>query len=590
MKKNNYQTNKGAAMMIVVFFFVFISLSILVGIVTPTVQEFKIASDSYSSKKSYFLAESGVEDAFYRIKNNRSISASESITIDGDTATTTITTVGTNQKQIDSMGDSNSKQRKTTLVLTTGAGVAFNYGLQAGNGGITMGGGATINGNVYSNGDVDAISATITGSAVAANSLALTADQTNDSPTTPTSSINFRNAAASQDFAQSFQVSSTEPVSKIGFYIKKTGSPSDATIRLVTDNSGSPSTTTLSIGSVSLTSGQVTTSYGWVEVVLPTPISLIPETTYWIVMDNSSQNSNAYYTIAANNTYTAGAAKTGAYGGSWTATNLDGYFKIYTGGVTSLIGGATYSGGVTIGTAGVGDAWAATVKGAAVQGSLYCTTGTNNNKSCNTSKGNPPSVPLPFSEANIQSWKDDAEAGGTISGNLTVGSAGATLGPKKITGNLTVNGGGTLTLTGPLWVVGSVTITSGGKVVLPANYSQNSETIISDSTVSVSGGGSAGSGESGSYLFLVSTSKCPNDAGCSGLSAMTFNGGSGAIAANAQSGTISLSGGASIKAVVANNITISGGSIVTYDSGLASPSFMSGPSGGWNISSWKETQ
>jgi hypothetical protein len=589
MKKNTYQTNRGAAMMILVFFFIFISLSILIGIVSPTVQEFKIASDSYSSKKSYFLAESGIEDAFYRIKNNRSISASETLIIGTDSATTTITTIGANEKQIDSLGDSSSKQRKATLSITTGAGVAFNYGLQAGNGGITINGGSTINGNVYSNGDVDAVSATITGSAVAANSLSLVADQTNDSPLPPASSINFRNAAASQDFAQSFQVSTTELVNKIGFYIKKTGSPSDATIRIVANNNGSPSTTALAIGTVSLSASQVTTSYGWVEVVLANQVSLIPETTYWVVIDSSSQNASSYYTIGANNSYSSGAAKTGSYSGSWTVTNLDGYFKVYTGGVTSLIGGANYVGGVNIGTAGVGDAWAATVRGASVQGNLYCTTGTNNNKSCNTSKGNPPSVPLPFSESNMQAWKDDAEAGGTIVGNHTIGYAGGTLGPKKITGNLTVNGGGTLTLTGPLWVVGTVSVTGGGNVMLPANYSQNSETIISDNTITVNGGGSIGSGEPGSYLFFVSTSMCPNAVGCT-VSAINISGGAGAIAANAQYGNIALSGGAAIKAVVGNSITATGGSTVTYDSGLASPSFMSGPSGGWNIASWKETQ
>jgi fibronectin-binding autotransporter adhesin len=586
---NKIKYNGGAAMMILVIFFVLISLTILIGIVTPTVREFKVASNMFSSKKAYFLAESGSEDAFYRIKNGKQISTSETLTIGSDTTVTNISTNG-NSKVIDSTGDSTSNERKNSISLTTGAGIAFNYGLQSGNGGVTIDGGSTVTGNIYSNGSINAISASITGSAIAADSASLTADQSNESPLVPDSSISFRNLSASQDFAQSFQLSTSASINKVQFYIKKVGAPSDATIRLVTDSSGSPSTNTIPIGTVTLSSGQVTTNYGWVTAVFSSYPSLMPNTKYWVIIDNSTQKSTDYYVIGGNTNYANGTAKTGVYSGSWVDTNLDGYFRVYTGGITSQIGGASYVGGVTIGTGSVGDAWASVVKGASVAGNLYCTTGTNNNKSCNTSKGSPPSMPMPFSESNISEWKSDAESGGTITGNYTIGWAGGTLGNKKITGNLTVNGGGTLTLNGPLWVVGSVTVTAGGRIKLPSNYAKNSETIVSDGIVSISGGGSAGSGSSGSYLFIVSTSKCPNDSGCSGASAISVTGGAGAIAVDAQYGNVALSGGASLNAVVGNSISATGGSNITYDQGLASPSFVSGPSGGWNISSWKETQ
>lgn len=188
----------------------------------------------------------------------------------------------------------------------------------------------------------------------------------------------------------------------------------------------------------------------------------------------------------------------------------------------------------------------------------------------------------------MQDWKDSAAAGGVTNGNVTVGWQGATMGPQKIVGNLTVNGGGTLTLNGPLWITGNLTLTSGGKIQLPANYALNSETIILDGIASINGGGSLGSGQSGSYLFIVSTSKCPNDVGCSGNNAISVTGGAGAIAVSAQYGTVGLSGGTTLKAVVGNNITVTGGSTINYDQGLASPSFSNGPSGGWNVTSWQE--
>ncbi len=593
MKKDfrKIKKNGGAAMLVSVVFFLFISLAIISGLVGPTVREFRNSSVDLNSKRSYFLAESGTEDAFYRIKNGMAIGTSETITLGSNSVTTDITNLSGNSKEIISLGDVGSLQRKTSLTLQTGAGVAFNYGLQAGNGGMTLDS-STIVGNVYANGSISAKDVSITGSAVAADSAALAPDQTNETPLPPTSSISFRNVSGSRDFAQSFQVSTADPLNKVQFYIRKVGSPTNATVRIVADNNGLPSTTNINIGTVSLVASQVTTSFGWVEVVFTTPRSVIPGTTYWVVIQNSTQNSSNYYVMGANAAYSSGEAKTGQYNGSWNATSQDGYFRIYTGGVTATIGrpGHNYY-ALQVGQSGVGNVWASHVASTSAAGSMYCLTqGTYVNKACNTSQGTPAPQSLPFSESNMDAWKADAEAGGVTSGNVAVGWQGATIGPRKITGNLTVSGGGTLTLTGPLWVLGDVTINGGGKVQLPANYGQLSETIISDGEITIAGGGSTGSGTSGSFLFMVSTSKCPNYVSCAGSNAINITGGAGAVAASAQYGNINLSGGASLKAVVGNSITMSGGTTVTYDSGLASPSFSSGPSGGWIMGNWSESE
>ncbi len=590
-------------MLISVVFFIFISLAIIAGLVGPTVREFQNAGVNLNSKQSYFLAESGNEDAYYRIKNSITIGSSVPITLGSNTETTAITTPTGYSKQITSTGNVSNYDRVIGLTLQTGAGASFNYGLQAGSGGITMSGGTTLNGNVYSNGDINAISATITGTAVAADSPALAIDQSNTAPSTPTNSINFRDTATTIDFAQSFQVSDNLPINKIQLYIKKVGAPANTTIRLVTDNAGSPSTTTIPIGSISLTAASVTTSFAWVEIPFTTNTSLVTNTTYWIVVDNSSSSSSNYYVLGANanTSYASGTAKTGVYNGTWNATGFDSYFKIYTGGASGMIGGAGYATGVMIGSAGVGDAWASNVQGATVAANLYCTTGSNNNKACNTGHGIPAQVDLPFTDQNITDWKTAANTGGTITGSTKCpgGSSGgdcivdwhnATFGPGKITGDLTINGGGTLTLTGTIWVVGSVTITGGGKIQLPSSYGKNSETIVSDNIVDIGGGGSLGSGTSGSYLFIVSTSRCPYDTYCSGNSAITVSGGAGAIAVDAQNGDVLLNGGASLDAAVGNSMTLTGGADVTYNAGLASPSFSNGPSGSWTVQTWGETQ
>ncbi|KKU56055.1 MAG: hypothetical protein UX77_C0004G0020 [Parcubacteria group bacterium GW2011_GWA1_47_11] len=168
--KNN--RNKGAAMLISVVFFLFITLAIISGLVSPTVRELKNAGVNLGSKKSYFLAESGGEDALYRILNNLPIEESETLVLDSNEATTTITDVDSHTKQIISLGDVSNYQRKTVLSLSTDEGISFNYGMQVGTGGLTMNNNATINGNVYVNGNItDNNSGKVIGTAIAVSTI-----------------------------------------------------------------------------------------------------------------------------------------------------------------------------------------------------------------------------------------------------------------------------------------------------------------------------------------------------------------------------------------------------------------------------------
>ena len=144
MKNNEkIKTNSGAAMIIVVFFFMFISLTILIGIVTPVVREFRIAKDNFDSKQAYFIAESGVEDIMYRVKNNMGVGTvgdDRELYLDETKSFVSIPTdyidLGGGRKQITTTGDINSNQRTVNLSLTTSTGVSFNYGVLVGQGGV----------------------------------------------------------------------------------------------------------------------------------------------------------------------------------------------------------------------------------------------------------------------------------------------------------------------------------------------------------------------------------------------------------------------------------------------------------------------
>ncbi len=579
IKKINKQS--GVAMLISVISFLFISVAIISGLVSPSVREFKNTSINLNSKKSYFLAESGTEDAVYRIKTGKPIGASEILTLGTSSATTTITNVSGNQKDVSTVGDTSAYQRKVDVSLTTSSGASFNYGVQTGRGGIVFNNGSSIIGNVYSNGDLTG-SGSITGTAIAANSAALTADQANDTPTTPPSSIDFRNGASTIDFAQSFQVSIDSPINKVQFYIKKVGSPANATVRLVTDSSLSPSTNNLLTTQGTLSSGAVTTSYGWAEVVFANNPTLFADTTYWVVISNSTSSSSNYYIIGANDgVYTNGVAKTGIYSGAWNAVSpatLDSYFKIYLGGLTSTIDG------IAVGSNGVGDAWAHTITGGSVVGTKYCQVGTN----CNTSRGDPPPTGFPISDANIEAWKAAATAGGVISGNKTL-SGNESLGPKEITGNLIVEGGNILTVTGTLWVRGNITVDNNGKIQLVAGYGSNDGIIIADGKIIISNNGIfAGSGATGSYIMALTTSDCPASSSCGGANAVEVSNNAGAVILNAQRGTIHLNNNANLIEATGDKLLLDNNATVTYESGLADVNFSNGPGGSWSLSGWKE--
>lgn len=573
--KNKIKTNGGAAMMILVMFFVFISLTILIGIVTPVVREFKIASDNFKSKQSYFLAESGIEDVAYRMKNGFPFESNNDLFLGTSSTTTTVTDLGSGRKQISSLADTDSHQRKVDVDLTTTTGVSFNYGIQVGRGGFELDGTGTVNGNIYANGPIVGDSQSIiTGTAISADSPTLDADQSNGSGN-PQNSINLGRYSGTQDVAQSFKVSESSPLNEIQFYIKRTSlSPANATVKILTGDENNPGSTVLAQGT--LNSSYVSTNYGWVDVSFTTNPMLNADTIYWWVID-ASNNSSRYYQIGASNGgYANGVAKTGTFNSSWTLTNpanLDFYFRIYLGGFYGSING--------VGTVS-GTAQAREVNNTNASGIIYCQYGSGNNKPC-TSQPDPTYINLPISEGNITSWEEDALIGNTYVGNYSVGSSGGSLGPKKIQGDLSVSSHGVLTLTGTVWVTGNLSITGNGEIKLDSSYGTNDGVIIVDGTINIGGGGFAtGSGADKSYIMLLSKSYS--------TSAISITGGAGAVIAYAPNGTITLSGGASLNEATGYRVVVNPNTSISYQSGLTNNKFTSGPSGSWSIDSWEEVE
>lgn len=167
--------DKGAAMLIAVILFLFVSSTIVLGITAPILKQARISTDLVRSKESYYYAEGALEDAFYRIKNGKSISSGDTIITNGYTTTITITTAS-GVKTILAVSNRDGIIRKMQSQVVAGVGASFNYGVQVGLGGFVLENSSTITGNIYSGGPITGAGNTISGDAVSSGSSGLIDD------------------------------------------------------------------------------------------------------------------------------------------------------------------------------------------------------------------------------------------------------------------------------------------------------------------------------------------------------------------------------------------------------------------------------
>lgn len=163
----NHQS-RGAALLTFVVFFLFASIVLVLGIGRGVYDALAQVRTLEDGKRSYYLAEAGVEDAVYRLRDSKSFSATETITIDGSTVSTSrILNVDT--YEITATAQVRGATKRSFVALVVGDGASFNFGLQSGNGGITLSNNSAVYGNVFSNGVVEGQgSATVYGDVISA--------------------------------------------------------------------------------------------------------------------------------------------------------------------------------------------------------------------------------------------------------------------------------------------------------------------------------------------------------------------------------------------------------------------------------------
>lgn len=607
---NKIQGNgqRGFAALFITLLVLTVILGIAVSFMFLTIGQERISSNIIQSTQAYFAAEAGIEDAIYRIIKSMNISSSYTITVGGGIAEVSTSSPTRNNWIVTSRGNiADVFRRLETQLIVTNVNPQFFYGAQAGTLGIVMennariegaGGGA---GNVYSNGPIEGDSgATITGDVFVATGLS--EDQTY---TVYNSDQIFGKENPIIDTTQSFRPSVSDALVKVSVYIKKVGNPGNRTVRILTDSSGSPSKT--SLASATLQSNLVGSSFGWVDIVFPSPPGLTQGTSYWLMVDASGDNDDYWvWGKDQNEGYGNGQAKYtqdwNAASPSWTTIIGDLNFKTFMGGQVTFLDKVIVS----------GDAYANTITNSKICGDAHYQTIDASSLSFlnNPSKlacsepltpgaaypesSDPPLMNMPISDSNINQWKVDAAEGGVYSGDLVI-SSDMSYGPQKIEGNLIMTSNNkTLTINGVIYVTGYVDISNGSAIRCSPSYGLYSCVIVADKWVHISNNGVfQGSGEAGSFVMILTISNCDGTfaVNCTDHNAAIdlHNNAAGAIF-NANDGLIYLHNGVQVSELNAKKIQLEQNAIIAYEQGLINANFSSGPGGGWTVLSWKEIE
>lgn len=616
-KKNNSHGFAGIAALLTVCGLVLIlTFSLSSNILTKR----QISRDLSNSLKSYYLAESGVEDAVLRVLKDYNYLASNTFTLDDALITQNITKNG-NTTTIETKSTYLSNVRKFTTSLTVSTtNVQFHYGVQVGEGGLKMENGSIIKGsgtdvgNMYSNGSIDGdMNAEITGAAIVATGMASDDNNINHDEYGTGKIFGRRNDPDNTDIAMKFIPAISGNLSQVSFYLKRVDEPDDGTIYLTEDNgSGSPKTT--SLASTHFYSDRIGESeYGWINYSFAVPYSVVAANTYWIVIDVDDDSTTEYFLIGQD----AANTDVSKHSDDWDSDPwlpiggeiAGGYaFKAWIGGM------ATYLDKVIVG----GDAHANTIKNSDIAGKAYYKTVDNTkaggifcsnipDTNCIPGSADYPVVAMPISDSNIADWKAAASAGSDLSSLCT--ATGTVLNPIILNtgymdcGSDGFRGDGHMVLNGTVWVKGDIIFGTNTRLKLSAGYGSKSGVLIADSTDPtkgkiIIGNNSPICGTQGytasnppvcnpsnnTYILVLST-----HAGYADNAITIANNSNGAIY-YAHNGLAQVSNGANVKEVTAKKLLLKQNAIVTYEQGLADAKFSNGPGGGWVVNSWNETQ
>ncbi len=570
---------------------VFIALGVVLfsvlSVITGAQIYFSNSNYTVNSEKATALAEAGVDKALVSLNISGGNYNGELDTALGDgTYSTVITTKDTATKQIESTGYIPNKaksqvKRVIRVSVSRGIGASFVYGVQVGDGGIQLGNSNHVTGSIYSNGSI--ISSgngnIITGDAYVADSTQIIPDQTTDCSGSNCQDYLFGKSVSGEsrvNVAQSFKVTNSGLLNKITLKLKKFGTPADSTVRIMLDKSGSPDKNNV-IATATLSNSLVASIYGFIEVTFSSSTSLVAGATYWVMVSTISDTNNYFsWQNDLAQSYNNGSPQWSfdwqASNPRWTSITGDLSFQVY------LVAGANKISGGNSFTVN-GNVHANTIENLTIQKDAYFQTLTNTIVSGvkYPNSQDPPPKPFPLSDANITEWKQQAVNAGVTTGDITTCQ---NLHAGKIVGNVTFNSNCNITSNSPIWITGNLTINSNNTIILEPSFGPISGVIITDGIISLGSNNHVnGSGTGSSVLLLLST----YDSRTNGISAIQLSNTGNVVVLYADKGVIEPGNSNQFKELTAWGIKLVNNSVITYDTGLSSSLFSSGPSGSFAI-------
>lgn len=586
--------NQSGQILIIVFVALGVVLFSVLSIVAWAQLYFQNASYAIEGEKALAIAEAGVDKALASLNKTGGDYVSEEASIGNGVYSVNVTSVDAATKLIESTGyipakDKAKARRTIKIKASRGTGVAFNYGLQVGEGGLVLGNTNTIKGTIYSNGSITMGTENILeGGAWVAAGVAPTANQQTDCDGSNCTDYFFGRNIDGQnrlDVAMSFQPTVTDKIRRVSVKVKKVGSPPEVLVRIMSDDNGQPKKNEV-LATGTLSNIKVTNEYSTdgIDVAFPTNPTLTAGTTYWIMIDTSSdlddywswQNDLAQ---SYNNGQPKWSPNWSAGNPSWNSFPGDLSFQVYMGGtINSLTSGNN--------TVVQGDAHANTIDGLQINGSAYYQSITDStvggsacpNSKCHPDSEDPPPQAFPISQANVDSWTTEAENAGALP-QPTCGSAIA-WGPGKYTGSLTLENSCSIKIKTPIYITGDLIMGNSNTFTLDSSYGSGSGVIVIDGQ-SVMGNTNRllGTGEGNSILLLLTT----YDSRTNGNRAIDIGNVGNTGVFYADKGIIQPGNQNDFKEITAWKIEITNGTIIDYETGLASILFSAGPGGAYSL-------
>ncbi len=585
IKSSEYQ--KGEILVIAVAAIALVLFTIL-SLIAGAQIYFSNSTYSVDAEKATSLAEAGIDKAIASFNKLGSSYLGQGETFLGDGSfDITITTKNAATKIIQASGyipnkDKPRAKRTVRIEASQGIGVSFIYGVQVGEGGLEMRGGNLLKGSVYSNGNIIVIGGgsqnKIEGDAWVAGGPAAISDQQTDCEGANCIDYLFGKNISGEtrlDIAQSFKPSITEKISKVSIKTKKISLPTDVTIRILADSNGQPNKNDVK-ATGTLYSSLVTTSYGWIDVTFDSTPILTADTSYWLMIDTSSDNTNYWsWQNDLAQSYNRGMPKWSpnwsASNPTWNTLNGDLSFKIFLGENPTRMEGVD---NIEVG----GNVHANTIKDVNIRGNAYYQTIISSSVAGMSYPGSadPPPKVFPISDANVADWKTSAAAGGTIPGFTNCPSQ---ILSRKIEGNVDLDGCN-ITVKSPIWITGNLILKNNNIFTLSSEYGVSSGVIVVDGQVEMKNNNHfKGTGVGSSLLMVLSN----YDSRSNGLIAVDVknNGNTGVF--YAARGLISPGNGNTFKELTAWKISLVQNSTIDYEQGLSSTLFSAGPGGTYSL-------